>query len=442
MNRDKQTAGFTQRLHHGVVWAAGSQGATMLAQAGIVILLAKLGSASVLGRYALALSIVTPITLLSRLQLRGLVTTDARGEYRFGEYLALRHVTNCVAFAAVLVVLALMRPGWDNVATTLALTLVKLAENTRGVFLGRLQQSDQWQRITTASALRAAFGLVAFALTWTSSGNLPLALLTLGAADLLVLFACEIPAVRALLRREGGSAKPLWHRTRMTDLARAALPMGGVAALVSLTIQMPRYFVEGFVGTEALGHWAAVMQITTATALILQPAGQASLARLAVYDQSNPVAFRRLFSSLLGAAGLVGVACAAGAYAIGDTVLALIYRPEYADLQPILVLTMVGAIAAHVSSVLGFTLTAARRFRAQFLLYSVTTVASAVACYLLIPTFGLTGAAYAHIATWVVACLGGGVVFIQHRRVRLGDTDLPEEPSTIKTEASGSVHPS
>jgi O-antigen/teichoic acid export membrane protein len=205
---------------------------------------------------------------------------------------------------------------------------------------------------------------------------------------------------------------------------------------------MPRYFVEGFVGTEALGHWAAVMQITTATALILQPAGQASLARLAVYDQSNPVAFRRLFSSLLGAAGLVGVACAAGAYAIGDTVLALIYRPEYADLQPILVLTMVGAIAAHVSSVLGFTLTAARRFRAQFLLYSVTTVASAVACYLLIPTFGLTGAAYAHIATWVVACLGGGVVFIQHRRVRLGDTDLPEEPSTIKTEASGSVHPS
>ncbi len=442
MNRDKQTAGFTQRLHHGVVWAAGSQGATMLAQAGIVILLAKLGSASVLGRYALALSIVTPITLLSRLQLRGLVTTDARGEYRFGEYLALRHVTNCVAFAAVLVVLALMRPGWDNVATTLALTLVKLAENTRGVFLGRLQQSDQWQRITTASALRAAFGLVAFALTWTSSGNLPLALLTLGAADLLVLFAYEIPAVRALLRREGGSAKPLWHRTRMTDLARAALPMGGVAALVSLTIQMPRYFVEGFVGTEALGHWAAVMQITTATALILQPAGQASLARLAVYDQSNPVAFRRLFSSLLGAAGLVGVACAAGAYAIGDTVLALIYRPEYADLQPILVLTMVGAIAAHVSSVLGFTLTAARRFRAQFLLYSVTTVASAVACYLLIPTFGLTGAAYAHIATWVVACLGGGVVFIQHRRVRLGDTDLPEEPSTIKTEASGSVHPS
>lgn len=217
--------------------------------------------------------------------------------------------------------------------------------------------------------------------------------------------------------------------------------MGGVATLVSLIIQMPRYFVEGFVGTEALGHWAAVMQVTTATALTLQPAGQASLARLAVYDQSNPGAFRRLFSLLLGAAGLLGVACVAGAYAIGDTVLALIYRPEYAALQPILVLTMVGAIAAHMSSVLGFTLTAARRFRAQFLLYSVTTVASAVACYLFIPTLGLTGAAYAHITTWLVACLGGSIIFIQHRRGRLGDSSLSATPISIEAEASRGIHP-
>lgn len=440
MDQETQTAGFRQRLHHGVVWAAGSQGATMLAQAGIVILLAKLGSASVLGRYALALSIVTPISLLTRLQLRGLVTTDARSEYRFGEYLALRYVTNCLTFAGVLIVLAALRPSWDDTWTILALTLVKLAESTSAVFLGRLQRSDQWQRITTASALRAGFGLATFTIVWINGRNLPLALLAVGVADLLVLVLYEMPAVRSLLRREGSSSKPVWDRARMTNLVRAALPMGGVATLVSLIIQMPRYFVEGFIGTEALGHWAAVMQVTTATALTLQPAGQASLARLAVYDQSNPLAFRRLVSLLLGAAGLLGVACVAGAYAIGDTILTLIYRPEYADLQPILVLTMVGAIAAHISSVLGFTLTAARRFRAQFLLYSVTTVASALACYLLIPSLGLVGAAYAHIATWVVACLGGSLIFIQHRRERLGDTDIPNAPITIKAEASGNAH--
>ncbi len=441
MDRETQTVGFRQRLHHGVVWAAGSQGATMLAQAGIVILLAKLGSASVLGRYALALSIVAPVTLLTRLQLRGLVTTDAQAEYRFGEYLTLQLVTNGVAFAGVLIVLAIVRPGWDDIATTLALTLVKLVENTSGVFLGRLQRSDQWKRITTASVLGAGFGLVAFAFTWISSGNLPLALLAFGATDLLVLLLYEIPAVRRLLRREGGAAKPVWDRARMTDLALAALPMGGVAALVSLIIQMPRYFVEGFVGTEALGHWAAVMQVTTATALTLQPAGQASLARLAVYDQTNPVAFRRLFSLLLGAACLLVIVCVAGAYAVGDTVLALIYRPEYAALQPILVLTMMGAIGAHISSVLGFTLTAARRFRAQLILYTFTTLASGIACYLLIPTFGLTGAAYAHIATWLVACLGGGVIFVQHRRSRLADSHIAEAPMNIKAEASGSRHP-
>ena len=291
MGQETQTGGFRQRLHHGVVWAAGSQGATMLAQAGIVILLAKLGSAAILGRYALALSIVAPITLLTRLQLRGLVTTDARAEYRFGEYLALRYVTNCVALAGVLVVLAVLRPGWADVATILALTLAKLAESTSTVLLGRLQRSDQWQNITTASALRAGFGLVAFASAWINTGSLPLSLLALGATNLLVLVLYEMPCVRRLLRREGGSPKPVWDRTRMINLTLAALPMGGVATLVSLIVQMPRYFVEGFIGTEALGHWAAVMQVTTATALTLQPAGQASLARLAVYDQSQSRCF-------------------------------------------------------------------------------------------------------------------------------------------------------
>ena len=302
MDRETQTTPFRKRLRHGVAWAAGSQGAAMLAQAGIVILLAKFGSASVLGRYALAVSIVAPITLLTRLQLRGVVTTDVKPEYRFGEYLALQLVTNCVALAGVLVVLAVLRPGWDDGATVLALTLVKLIDNTSAVFLGRLQRSDQWRRIATASTAKAGVGLAAFAFTWTSSGTLPLALVAVAVAEILVLVLYEMPTVR----REVASVKPVWEGGKIVDLALAALPMGGVAALVSLIFQIPRYFLEAFEGTEALGHWAAVMQVTTATALALQPAGQASLARLAAYDLSNPVAFRRLFSLLLGAAGLLG----------------------------------------------------------------------------------------------------------------------------------------
>ena len=59
----------------------------------VVVLLAKLGSPEMVGRFSLGLAISTPVAYLCNLQLRAMQATDARREHPFGVYLALRLAT-------------------------------------------------------------------------------------------------------------------------------------------------------------------------------------------------------------------------------------------------------------------------------------------------------------------------------------------------------------
>src|SRR3954469_7592651 len=66
-------------------------------QWGMLMVLAKLGSPERVGQFALGLAVTAPILMFSNLQLRAIQATDARREYRFGHYLALRLATTALA---------------------------------------------------------------------------------------------------------------------------------------------------------------------------------------------------------------------------------------------------------------------------------------------------------------------------------------------------------
>ena len=69
-----------------------------LSRWGMIAVLAQLGGPEMVGRVVLAFAICAPITALGNLGLRSVLVTDARGEYRFGDYFALRLVTSAAAW--------------------------------------------------------------------------------------------------------------------------------------------------------------------------------------------------------------------------------------------------------------------------------------------------------------------------------------------------------
>jgi O-antigen/teichoic acid export membrane protein len=72
----------------------------------MTIVLAKLGSPEHVGQFALGLAIAAPVFMFATLRLRDVQATDAKQEYVFGDYFALRIITTVLALLAVVVIVS------------------------------------------------------------------------------------------------------------------------------------------------------------------------------------------------------------------------------------------------------------------------------------------------------------------------------------------------
>lgn len=108
---------------------------------------------------------------------------------------------------------------------------------------------------------------------------------------------------------------------------------------------------------------------------------------------------------MIGLGAGLGLAAIALAIVAGKPLLTLIYKPEYAEQSRLLVWLMVAAGLGYVGSFLGHIVSAARYFRVQVPLFLGVTASSALACWGLLPRYGLLGAAYALVFAAAVQLL-------------------------------------
>ena len=94
------------------------------------------------------------------------------------------------------------------------------------------------------------------------------------------------------------------------------------------------------------------------------------------------------------AIGSLGMVAAA---ALGEEILTILYSPAYAQYKTVFALVMFGAFLRVLSNLWQFGIIAARRFWTQFLLQSIVILVAVIGNAVLVPSFGLTGAAIAVI---------------------------------------------
>ena len=73
-------------MTHGFRWAVAGNATYAASQWGVLVALAKLGTPELVGQFAFALALTSPLVLFSQLNLRAVQATDAKHEYEFAEY--------------------------------------------------------------------------------------------------------------------------------------------------------------------------------------------------------------------------------------------------------------------------------------------------------------------------------------------------------------------
>ena len=392
----------------------------------MLVVLAKLGSTEMVGQFTLGLAITAPVVLLSNLQLAAVLTTDARRDFSFAHYLGLRLATTAAAFVVIAVIVSFSHLRRETSAVVLIVGLMKCLDSISDIFFGLQQQRERMNRIGLAWIMNGVVSLLAMlaAVVWTKS----IVWAALGSAfgSVLTLLCFNLTSGIRILSadrgrdsdwapRSGGLwlLRPRWDRLRSPGLLRLSLPLGVAMMLVSLNANIPRYFVQHYLGERELGIFSALAYVFTASNMVVCALGQAASPRLARhFSTGDHSAFRRLTLGLIAGAVGLGVVFLLGALLVGSRVLTLLYSSEYAVQLKAFQWLMVAAVVWNVYSVLGYGATAARKIRFQPVAQAVMAAAGTGAAYYLVPLYGLVGASLTLLVCAMVGVGGYAILLI------------------------------
>ncbi|HKZ80886.1 MAG TPA: hypothetical protein VJ124_21620 [Pyrinomonadaceae bacterium] len=388
----------------------------------MTIVLAQLGSPEHVGQFALGLATTAPIFMFATLRLRDVQATDTKQEYLFGDYFAMRLITTALALLAVAGIVVVSGFDLETSLVILATGVSKAIEAISDAFYGLFMQQERLDRIAKSMIIKGPLSLIGLGLGFYLTGSVFWGVIGLSLARAVMTVGYDIRNATLSLNP---SAKlighfiprdfpgPRWNRFILTRLVWLTLPLGFVTMLISFNANVPRYFIEGYLGVHLLGIFAAITAFQKAAPTVVQALGRSASPRLAKYYAADNVkAFRRLTLRLIGIGALLGSAGVLVALVAGREILTLFYGAEYA-LPGLFVLVMIDAGLDYISTMLLFVITSARYLRVQLPLYLLTTVTVALGCYILVPSSGLQGAAVAIIISELVR-LAGSLAVVWH----------------------------
>jgi O-antigen/teichoic acid export membrane protein len=208
------------------------------------------------------------------------------------------------------------------------------------------------------------------------------------------------PATPSTPGHETVALQPRWRLAVLRKLLWLTLPLGFVAMLHTLSISIPRYLIEGYLGSHDLGIFSAIAYLIVAGNIVVGALSHSASPRLAqYYVAGDRRAFRNLLLKLTGIGAVLGGTAIVVALVAGQQLLTFVYQPEYAQHTGLLVKLMIAAAISYTFYFLADAMIASRYFRIQVPLYILVNVVSAISCLWLIPTLGLHGAAIALIIT-------------------------------------------
>ena len=373
------------------------------------MVLAKLLSPKEVGYYVLGLAITAPVIMFSMLQLRGVLVTDAKNINKFEDYFGVRLVGNLLVVLIVIAILISMAGRYDFRVYIIIfiIALNKIIESTSDIAYGLPQKHEHMDLVAKSMILRNIGAVILLAAVVKLTGNLVFGAASIGMWWLLVLFIFDKRNAEKF-----GRFVPRFHVKSVLSIVWLGLPLGIGAGIMSANSNMTRYFVEAYQGSESLGYFAAMAYVVIGASRATTALGQSTSARLAQYYFSNRKAYVKLIKKILSVAFVLAVGVVLFGRYLGKPFLSIVYKPEYAERQDVFFWLLVAAGAMIIASILGYAAFATRHFKMQLIGAIIVCGVSVLTSWLLIPRYGMKGAAWAMLLTTTTQCLALMVIIL------------------------------
>ncbi len=372
---------------------AGGQFATLM-------LLAKMVRPELVGQYALGLAIVYPVMMLTNMQLRAVMTSRARQQTHFGDYLSLRLLTTSLALVIIFAITQVLGYRGDLTAVVLMVGVAYGIETISDVYYARLQLHDKMAEISKSLIARAVLSVLGLAIATYMSGSVLWGMAGVALARAIVFIAYDISESTHGLARQPNCFFRI------------------VVLLTSLNSNAPSYFIQHALGERDLGIFSAMGFMISVGNMAVVSLGQSAFTRLArSYADGNLIAFGSLLGKLLAFGAMLGMSGMAVSKLAGREILTILFRPEYAERADILPWFMAAGGVLFMAQFLGFGMTAAGYYKSQVVLNILANLSLFAACYWFVARQGLLGAIIAMLIAAIVQLAGSAMVLVRGMRL-------------------------
>lgn len=399
-------------------WQFMTNGLAALAQLLIVTALAKLTSKTITGEFIFAWSLLcSPLFSFAGLDLRAVQATDLRGEFSFVDQFAIRLITGFVA--GLVAIGCVLGMDWSDslLWVVVATSIGKYCELVGETFVGLMQRHERFDLVARTTAIRATVSCVSMCLPVLATRDIVLSAGIWAACSLLALGFIEIPLGRQFLERvptsdssqdAGAVPQPsLWRtgisQAGMLSLLKLGFPLAMRALLVSLIPSVARSFVVAYHGMSTFGVFGAIFQLTMAAILFSRMLNPAVAPRLSRYLRDGDLlAYRRLLRQLRLFYLALAIVSLLVVGLFGRWLLEIWFKPEYAEHHFVFFLAMIATATLFQGGVLDMALVTLRKADSLAKTSLVTLCTMIVSGWLLIPGWGMEGAAVSLALSWGV----------------------------------------
>jgi O-antigen/teichoic acid export membrane protein len=218
-------------------------------------------------------------------------------------------------------------------------------------------------------------------------------------------------AVRAIGVRPGAASLLSWP-----DLLRASLPFGVIALTLGLSYRFDSVLLNIFRGDAETGYYSAAYNLVFSAVILSNVINTTLYPSLTRQSAADPASLSAIYSRALRYLLLAALPIAAGGSALAEEIVPFLFGSGYAPAIPVLRIVIWVTPLMFASEFLGYVVLVSGRERKAARAVMVSTGANVLCNLLLVPRFGLLGAAAMTVAT--EAILVGQYVWILRSELR------------------------
>ena len=409
-------------LRHNFSWTLIGNVIYAGCQWGILVVAVRFGSKAIAGQLILALAVTAPITRFFQLELRTVLGTDIQKEYSLSHYLKFRLTAIFLATIATSIVACSGYFSSQVMWVIILLSLAKGVESFSDICYGWFQRNERMNQVAFSMITRGVLALCLFTALFYWTDSLAIGVLGMLLARLLTCIFYDLSNVLLSVKRMGvsfhetsSSRNQLLSSAKSLAVYRAllwkALPLGVMWLFVSLSNNIPYYFIEKYCGEATLGVFGCIVYFMRAGGLAMHAIAASASPKLAkYYSRGDLTSYVRLLKKLVLATILLGGVIVFVPAVLGQDILWFVYGEDYVKYSQILTLIMAAGAVRFVGAALGAGITATRKFHLFPPFYFFSCIVVLGVAWLFIPSFGIWGAAWTICIAEILSSISFSVI--------------------------------